>query len=85
MTGPYAADEEALTTGETMLAVVDEVRRWKAARALSVGAPLTSLTIGSPAEQVAVLNSMRLDLASITRAGAIQLDEAPACSVYVEE
>ena len=69
----YPPDEEAEELGHTMLWLVDAVRRWKAERSLSVGAPLARLEIVCPAEQLALLRASEQDLRSITRAGEIVL------------
>jgi valyl-tRNA synthetase len=81
----YPHDPEAEEAGETMLAVVEAVRRWKAERNLSVGTPLGSLTITCPPEQAALLREMSLDLRSISRAACIIVETGDAVAVEIEE
>ena len=67
------ADAGAAATGERLVEVVDSVRRWKADRQLSVGAPVASVSVAGPADLIAALEGARLDLRSVTRAQAIEL------------
>lgn len=81
----YPADAEAERLGETMLAIVESVRRWKAARNLSVGAPLPELTITSRREHVPSLREIEPELRSITRAKRIVLLAGDTLEVVLPE
>ncbi|HWE62740.1 MAG TPA: class I tRNA ligase family protein, partial [Chloroflexota bacterium] len=81
----FPDDQAALAVGETMLAIVEQVRRWKAERNLSVGTPIGTLAIGCPAAQVPLLQQMRLDLACITRAEALTVHSGDAITIEVRD
>ncbi|HXT37894.1 MAG TPA: valine--tRNA ligase [Chloroflexota bacterium] len=64
----YLPDPEAERAGVAMRAVVEAVRRWKAERNLSVGAPLVRLIVSAPVDTIPLLEDMADDLRGITRA-----------------
>jgi valyl-tRNA synthetase len=72
---PEWEDAESEATGTALLAILAEVRRYKAERGLSVAAPLTALRVGVRPEQAAALRQALGDLRSATRATQIALDE----------
>ena len=69
-------DPAAERGGQALLEIVEAVRRWKAERKLSVGAPLAALHVSCPAELADALESARLDLRSVTRAARITVQPA---------
>src|SRR5205823_342156 len=75
--------ETAGRSGEAILEVAETVRRWKADRQLSVGAPLTALRIACPTEVLADLQGAARDLQSVTRAAAVEIVAAPNGTVEV--
>jgi valyl-tRNA synthetase len=77
------ADAEAERIGAAMLEVVDTVRRWKAERKLSVGAPVAALAITCPAALTAPLSDAALDLRSVTRARRITVAAGTDDGVHV--
>jgi valyl-tRNA synthetase len=78
---------QAERAGQAIVEVAEAVRRWKAERQLSVGAPLGSLRVAGPAEVHEGLESAMLDLRSVTRAARIELVAADegGVSVSVEQ
>ena len=80
----YQADEEAERLGSAVLSIVGAVRRWKAERSMSVGAPLNLLQVSSPPEQLPLLQEIEPDLRSITRAGNIVFGAAETLTVIVD-
>jgi valyl-tRNA synthetase len=85
---PEWADPFARQDGEAILQVVEAVRRWKAERQRSVGAPVGTVHIAAPAPQLAALRGARLDLLGVTRAQDVRLAPGPAdgaLQVTVEE
>ena len=81
----FPEDPAAKAAGEAMLAVVEAVRRWKSERALSVGAPIGKLEITCPPETVPLLQAMRLDLATITRAAEVTVRAGETVAARVAE
>jgi valyl-tRNA synthetase len=79
----FAADREALDAGQTMLAIIEETRRWKAERSLSVATPILMLAITCPAAQLPLLREMRLDLACIARATTIAVSAGEEVSTAI--
>jgi valyl-tRNA synthetase len=71
------ASTDAARTGQTILEVVEHVRRWKADRKLSVGAPVAALRISSPNGALDALREAQLDLRSVTRAERVELVTGP--------
>lgn len=67
-------DEQAEASGEMILEILRQVRRYKAEQGLSVGAPLPVLHISAPAEHYAALTRSLVDLQSATRANQIILE-----------
>ncbi|MDQ3702285.1 MAG: class I tRNA ligase family protein, partial [Chloroflexota bacterium] len=71
----------ARQSGAVILEVVETVRRWKAARQLSVGARVGTLRISCPAAQWDALSSARLDLQGVAQAQAVDIvaatDDSP--------
>ena len=53
--------------------MADAVRRWKAERQLSVGAPLAGVRVSCPAGLAATLADAAGDLRSVTRAQRVDL------------
>jgi valyl-tRNA synthetase len=78
---------EAERTGQAIVEVAEAVRRWKAERQLSVGAPLAAVRVTCPIEVREGLESALLDLRSVTRAASIELVAAAegGVSVSVEQ
>jgi len=80
-------DEEAETTGETLLELLRQVRRYKAERGLSVGAELEALHITGclEAAQRASLEMAMPDLKSATRVKRIILAEDGVQTLHGDE
>lgn len=80
-------DEEAETTGETLLELLHQVRRYKAERGLSIGAELEALHITGclEAAQRASLEMAMPDLKSATRAKRIILAEDGVQTLHGDE
>ena len=76
-------DASAAATGAQLVEVVDSVRRWKADRKQSVGAPVAVVRVAGPADLVAALEGVRLDLRSVTRAQSIELSTSGDGAVEV--
>jgi valyl-tRNA synthetase len=81
----YPSDERSEQLGETLLAVIESVRRWKSDRNLSVGAAIGALSITCRDDQLAALRDIEQDLRSITRADRIVLNAGESVGVHVEE
>ncbi len=79
---PQALPAWAARAGEAILEIAETVRRWKADRQLSVGAPLAALRIACPADVLPDLQGATRDLQSVTRAATVEL--APASNGAVE-
>lgn len=78
----------AEAVGQSILQVVDTVRRWKADRQLSVGAPVSLLRLTCPPALEAALKSAALDLHSVTRAEQVEFipaAEGSPLQVEIEE
>jgi valyl-tRNA synthetase len=80
----YPANDDVDRLGTTMHSIVEAVRRWKAERSLSVGAPLRLLRVSGPAEQLPLLEEIEQDLRSITRAAQIVFDIGNTLAVVVD-
>ncbi|HXI17307.1 MAG TPA: class I tRNA ligase family protein, partial [Chloroflexota bacterium] len=63
---------EADTAGEAILAVADGARRWKAERKLSVGVPVSVITVSAPSSVLPALEASVVDLKSVTRAQEVR-------------
>jgi valyl-tRNA synthetase len=70
-------DERAEAFGRTLLDILSQVRRAKAERGLSVGAPLGALRAVVRREHLADLQAARVDLQGATRAQDIALETQP--------
>jgi valyl-tRNA synthetase len=81
----FPPDAEAMEAGEAMLAVVEAVRRWKGERHLSVGAPLSGLIISCDAARASAIQSMEMDLRSISRAARIMIESGEGFAVSIED
>jgi hypothetical protein len=66
-----------------MLEVIEAVRRWKAERNLSVGAPVAQVTIRCERTTAAFLQDMRIDLRSITRADTVLVETGEMLEVLI--
>ena len=77
------ASEAAEAAGAAILEVADAVRRWKAERQLSVGAPVTTVRLSCPSHLHGALTGALLDLRSVTRAAHIELQEGASLEVTV--
>jgi valyl-tRNA synthetase len=66
-------DEQAEASGEIILEILRQVRRYKSEQGLSVGAPLETLHMSAPAEYQPALEQSLVDLRSATRAKQIVL------------
>jgi valyl-tRNA synthetase len=81
-------DAEAERIGQAILEVAEGVRRWKSDRKVSVGAPVTHLTVTCPENVRQALEDAVVDLRSVTRAEAIafQTDgEAVSVDIRAEQ
>lgn len=74
---PAWASAEARSHGQAILGVADAVRRWKAERKLSVGAPVSRVVVTCPEEVCRALDEAALDLRSVTRAERLELARSP--------
>jgi len=62
--------------GQALLEIVETVRRWKAERQLSVGAPLAAVRVTCSPDLSKALNGALLDLRSVTRARRVAIEAA---------
>src|SRR5581483_8639449 len=69
--------------GQAILEVVETVRRWKAERQLSVGAPLAAVRITCAPELDAALNGALIDLRSVTRAREVTIEPSGGATLGV--
>jgi valyl-tRNA synthetase len=69
--------------GTVMLEVIEAVRRWKAERNLSVGAPVAQVTIRCEPSTAAFLQDMHMDLRSITRANTVVVETGEMLEVLI--
>jgi len=67
------ASSHALRDGETILALVETVRRWKSERQLGVGAPLAALQVRCTPRLARVLEDALIDIRSLTRAAHVEV------------
>jgi valyl-tRNA synthetase len=70
---PGWADPSAEEAGEALIQIVEAVRRWKAERQLSVGAPIVELRLDCATALADPLGGAVLDLRSATRAQRIEI------------
>jgi valyl-tRNA synthetase len=80
---PAWSSDGAGRAGETILEIADTVRRWKADRQLSVGAPVSVLRVACPTDVLADLQGATRDLQSVTRAASVELVAASNGTVEV--
>jgi valyl-tRNA synthetase len=80
----FPCDELVEQSGDTMLAVVEYVRRWKAERNMSVGAAVREVRVTCPTDQAPVLCAMEQDLRSITRAERVTVSAGDQTLEFVE-
>jgi valyl-tRNA synthetase len=64
-------DAAALEAGERALAVVEQARRYKSERGLSMASAIPLLIVSGPGEVIAVLKGFEPDLLAVTRAGGM--------------
>ena len=69
---PDYIDEEALEYGDMTLRIIEEARRFKSERNLSMAAPLKELRVTAPQARLKGLKQFRDDLMSVTRAEKIE-------------
>jgi valyl-tRNA synthetase len=74
---PAWISPDAARAGQAIIEVTEAVRRWKADRQLSVGAPLAALRISAPPDLARVLQDAITDLRSVSRAQAIEVVPSP--------
>jgi valyl-tRNA synthetase len=72
---PEWISEEAEQTGSTLLALLQQVRRYKAEQNLSVGAEIAALRVVLDPASHASLSEVLIDLKSATRAGELLFEE----------
>ena len=70
---PAWASDEAARIGEAILEIVDQVRRWKSDRQLSVGAPLAAVRVACPDGLSEALAGATVDLCGVSRAEQLEL------------
>jgi valyl-tRNA synthetase len=73
--------------GQALLEVAETVRRWKADRQMSVGAPLAVVRVVAPTDLTAALSGATQDLRSVTRARDVEIvpaSDEQALEVMVE-
>ena len=75
---------EALERGRAILDFVEAVRRWKADRQISVGAPVAAVRVAAPAGAREALDAALVDLRGVSRAGRIELGEADDDTLSIE-
>jgi valyl-tRNA synthetase len=69
-------DEEALAAGELLIHVLGSVRRYKAARKVSMKSKLKSLIITASQERVRLLEMARDDLRPVTQSEKLEFEES---------
>ncbi|MBI3973119.1 MAG: valine--tRNA ligase [Chloroflexi bacterium] len=80
------ASEAAVLVGDAIMAIVDAVRRWKADRQLSVGAPVAAVRVTCAQDVCRALQGALTDLRGVTRAERVELvSGGPAIDVSVEQ
>jgi valyl-tRNA synthetase len=80
---PIFMDEDALKYGDMSLQIIEEARKFKSEANLSMAAPLESLEISAPAEDLVSLKGFEEDLMNVTRAERIIWSEGAALTVTV--
>jgi valyl-tRNA synthetase len=81
--GAFPMDATVERVGTVILEVIEAVRRWKAERNLSVGAPVAQVTIRCEPTTAAFLQDMCTDLRSITRADTVVVETGDALEVLI--
>jgi valyl-tRNA synthetase len=81
--GAFPTDAAIERAGMVLLESIDMVRRWKAGRNLSVGAPVAQVTIHCEPADLPLLREVRLDLRSITRADTVVIEAGELVAVTV--
>jgi len=69
-------DEEALAAGELLIHVLGSVRRYKAARKVSMKSKLKSLIITASQERIRLLEMVRDDLQPVTQSEKLEFEES---------
>ncbi len=80
---PDYMDEKALKYGDMTLQIIEEARRFKSEANLSMAAPLSSIEISAPPEDLIELKTFEDDLLNVTRAESISWSEGQRLSVRV--
>ncbi|NDE76822.1 MAG: hypothetical protein EB039_12295 [Proteobacteria bacterium] len=78
--------EQSLASGQAIVEATEAVRRWKSERKVSVAAPIATVTITAPLSLLADLNGAASDLAGVTRASSVviqQNDDPDATGIEV--
>lgn len=81
---PDYMDEKALKYGDMTLQIIEEARRFKSETNLSMAAPLSSIEISAPPEDLIELKTFEDDLLNVTRAVSIYWSEGESLSTRVE-
>ncbi len=81
--GVFPTDAAIEHAGMALLESIDMVRRWKAGRNLSVGAPVAQVTIHCQPADLPLLREVHLDLRSITRADTVVIEAGELVAVTV--
>ena len=76
-------DEKALKYGDLTLQIIEEARRFKSNANLSMAAPLNSIEISAPPEDLIELKTFEDDLLNVTRAETIDWIEGQSLSVRI--
>lgn len=74
-----------LEFGEALKAILGEVRKFKAARNLSMKAPLKSVRIASDDKTAGHIKEALKDLKACAAAGEIQISKGEKPEIYIEE
>ena len=81
--GAFPTDAAIEHAGHTLLEIIEAVRRWKAERNLSVGAPVAQVTIHCDPADAALLQAVQTDLRGITRADTVVIEAGAPPAVTV--
>ena len=81
----WTADRQAsVAVGDAIVTVVEEVRRWKSDRKLSVAAPLGTLRVTAPTALVGPLRAASQDVIGATRAASYLVEPSDGDAVHVD-
>ena len=80
---PDFMDEEALKYGDMSLQIIEEARKFKSEQNLSMAAPLKTVEVNAPAEDLGGLRRFQDDLIAVTRAENILWTEGTRLAVLV--